>query len=148
MGGDVDDRKSTSGYLFQVNGSAISWKSKKQTCVALSTSEAEYIALSSAVQESIWLRQLVSELTSLSGKQIVIYEDNQSTIAMTHNPQFHGRSKHIDIKYHFVREHVNLGDIELKYCHSEDMTADMLTKGLSRENFCKLREQAGLIQLH
>ena len=143
-GGDVNDRKSTSGYIFKLNGGAISWRSKKQSCVALSTAEAEYIALSAAAQEFLWLNQLISELTTSENQQITILEDNQSTIAMTHNPQFHGRSKHIDIKYHFVRDHVNNGNIKLMYCPSGDMTADMLTKGLSRENFCKLRENSGL----
>ena len=130
-GGDVNDRKSTSGYIFKLNGGAVSWRSKKQSCVASSTAEAEYIALLTAVQESPWLNQLISELTTSQNQQITILEDNQSTIAMTHNPQFHGRSKHIDIKYHFVRDHVNNGNIKLKYCPSGDMTADMLMKGLS-----------------
>ena len=103
-----------------------------------------YVALSAAAQESLWLNQLISELTTSENQQITILEDNQSTIAMTHNPQFHGRSKHIDIKCHFVRDHVNNGNIRLVYCPSGDMTADMLTKGLSRENFCKLRENFGL----
>ena len=147
-GGDISDRKSTSGYLFKVSNGAISWRSKKQTCVALSTAEAEYIALSAAAQESLWLRQLLSELTTTPEISTTIFEDNQSTIAMTRNPQFHGRSKHIEIKYHFIREHVDLGNIKLSYCPSGDMTADMLTKGLNRENFCKHRDRAGLTQQH
>ena len=122
----------------------MSWRSKKQSCVALSTAEAEYIALSAAAQESLWLNQLVSELTNSENQKITILEDNQSAIAMTRNPQFHGRSKHIDIKYHFVRDHVNSGYIELKYCPSGDMVADILTKGLSGQNFCKLRGNSGL----
>ena len=75
-----------------------------------------------------------------------MYEDNQSSIAMTKNPQFHGRAKHIDIRYHFVREQVALGTIKLEYCPTEDMTADMLTKGLNRERYCKLRESAGILE--
>ena len=143
-GGDINDRKSTSGYIFKLNGGAVSWRSKKQSCIALSTAEAEYIALSAAAQESLWLNQLVSELTNSENQKITILEDNQSAIAMTRNPQFHGRSKHIDIKYHFVRDHVNSGNIELKYCPSGDMVADILTKGLSGQNFCKLRGNSGL----
>ena len=100
--GDINDRKSTSGYVFQISGAAVTWRSKKQGCVALSTVEAEYNALSSAVQESVWLRRLTSELGSPLKQAITIYEDNQSAIAMTKNPQFHGRAKHIDIKYHFI----------------------------------------------
>ena len=104
--GDINDQKSTSGYLFQMSGGAVTWKSRKQSCVALSTAEAEYIALSSATQESVWLRNLTSELGSPAETPTTIYEDNQSAIAMTKNPQFHGRAKHIDIKYHFIRENV------------------------------------------
>ena len=101
--GDIDDRKSTSGYIFQLSGGAISWRSKKQTCVALSTAEAEYMALASAIQEAIWLRQLISNLRiaeSETTKPTTIMEDNQSAICMSKNQQYHGRTKHIDIKYH------------------------------------------------
>ena len=144
--GDVNDRKSTSGYLFQMSGAAVTWRSKKQACVAQSTAEAEYIALSSTAQESIWLRRLTSELGSSPKKPTTIFEDNQSAIAMTKNPQFHGRSKHIDIKYHFIREQVNSGNVTLKYCPTSEMIADMLTKGLSREQYCKLRKKAGIVE--
>ena len=88
--GDVEDRKSTSGYLFQISGAAVSRRSKKQTCVALSTAEAEYMALASAAQEAIWMRQLTSDLKSESTVATVIFEDNQSAICMAQNPQFHG----------------------------------------------------------
>ena len=116
-GGDVNDRKSTSGYLFQVCGAAISWRSKKQTCIALSTAEVEYMALASATQEAIWLGQLTSELgIGTPAKATTFFEDNQSAIGMTKNPQFHGRSKHIAIKYHFVRDQVGKGTVKLKYC--------------------------------
>ncbi len=103
----------------------ISWRSKKQTSVALSTAEAEYIALSSATQEAMWLRQLISELRSEPTEATVIYEDNQSAISMSKNAQFHGRAKHIDIRHHFIREQVSAGTIELKYCPSSQMVADM-----------------------
>ena len=105
-GGDLDNRKSTSGYVFQIGGGPVSWQSRKQSCVALSTSEAEYIALTPAAQEAIWLRQLLSELEQEPEKKVVIYEDNQSTICLSKNPQFHGHSKHIAIKYHFIRDQV------------------------------------------
>ena len=102
--GDVNDRKSTSGYVFTISGGAVSWKSKKQTSVALSTAEAEYIALASTAQEAMWMRQLTADLKSAPSKATTIYEDNQSAIEMAKNPQFHGRAKHIEIKYHFIRE--------------------------------------------
>ena len=100
--GDRQDRKSTSGYLFQIAGGPISWRSKKQDTVALSTAEAEYVALSFASQETIWLRRLTSELNSPPDGPTTILEDNQSAIAMARNPQFHGRAKHIDIRHHFI----------------------------------------------
>ena len=143
-GGDEDDRKSTSGYVFQVDGTAISWRSKKQTCVALSTAEAEYVALSSATQESLLLQQLLADLKKEEAKSMVLYEDNQSAISMAKNPQFHGRRKHIVIKYHFIREQVTNGKLELRYCRTNDMIAVMITKGLSGEQFEKLRLMAGV----
>ena len=146
-GGDLDDRKSTSGYLFTLSGAAISWRSKKQTCVALSTAEAEYIALASAAQEAIWLKQLTNDLKNESSDATTIYEDNQSTICMSKHPQFHGRSKHIAIKYHFIREQVGNNTVELKYCRTNDMVADMLTKGLSAQQFTKLRHLAGVREM-
>ena len=85
--------------MFQISGAAISWRSKKQTRVALSTAEAEYIAMTSAAQESLWLQQLLTDLKRETVKSMVVYEDNQSAISMAKNSQFHGRSKHIDIKY-------------------------------------------------
>ena len=116
----------------------------KNSHVSPCPQQRQNILLYQQLHKNLWLNQLISELTTSENQQITILEDNQSTIAMTHNPQFHGRSKHIDIKYHFVRDHVNNGNIRLVYCPSGDMTADMLTKGLSRENFCKLRENSGL----
>lgn len=142
--GDVNDRKSTSGYLFKLSGAAVSWRSKKQTSVALSTAEAEYIALASTAQEAVWLRQLLTDLNNESIQSITIMEDNQSAISLAKNPQFHGRSKHIDIKHHFIREKVQDGIIELKYCQTENMEADMFTKGLSKERFEKLRYMSGV----
>ena len=143
--GDVDDRKSTSGYMFQIAGGPVSWKSRKQDTVALSTAEAEYVALSSAVQECIWLQRLLCELGKPLGGPTAILEDNQSSIAMARNPQFHGRAKHIDIKHHFVRERVSDGSIELKYCPTNEMVADILTKGLAHQQFSFLREIAGVV---
>ena len=141
---DINDRKSTSGYLFQISGGAVSWRSKKQECVALSTAEAEYVALSSAVQESIWLRKLIAELGSPNGPT-TIFEDNQSAIAMCKNPQHHGRVKHIDIKHHIICEQVANKNVKLEYCPTKVMTADIFTKGLTREQFYALRSKAGII---
>lgn len=137
-GGSIEDRKSTSGYTFQWSGATISWRSKKQSCVALSTAEAEYVALSAAVQEALWIRQLLSDLTTGGVNQIQMMEDNRSAICMATNPRFHGRTKHIDLKYHFVRDHVKKGDVVINYCPTEDMVADILTKSLPAPRFQNL----------
>lgn len=144
--GDVDDRKSTSGYVFLLSGGPISWKSQKQKCVALSTAEAEYVAMANAAQESVWLGQLMAEFTVSEEAPMLLYEDNQSAIAMSRNPQFHGRAKHIDIKHHYIREQVSNGTIMLEYCSTSEMLADILTKGLTREIFCKLLDRSGVIE--
>ena len=148
-GGDTDDRKSTSGYLFKVTGGPVSWRSKKQSCVALSTAEAEYMSLTLATQEAIWINRLLGELKLQKEplEPVTVYEDNQSAICMTKNPQFHGRSKHVDIKYHFVRDEVKKGTINIQYCRSENMIADMLTKSLFADRFEKLRDMAGVKEL-
>ena len=116
IGAETLTTESTSGYLFKLSGAAISWRSKKQTCVALSMAEAEYMALASAAQEAMWLQQITTDLQMRPTGVTVIYEDNQSTISMAKNPQFHGRLKHIKIKYHFVQEQVCNGTVKLKYC--------------------------------
>ena len=102
------------------------------------------MALASAAQEAIWIQQVISDMTSEPTKPVHINEDNQSAISMTKNPQYHGRAKHISIKYHFVREQVENGVLILTYCPSEHMLADMFTKGLNRDRFCKLRERIGV----
>ena len=124
-----------------LSGAPISWKSRKQSSVALSTAEAEYIALSSATQEVMWLRRLLSELNCAPQEATVMNEDNQSAIAMAQNTVFHGRSKHIDLRHHFVREQV------VKYCSSDQMIADMLTKGLTQVKFENLRNMAGVVPI-
>ena len=113
-----------------MSGATVSWRSKKQTCVALSTAEAEYIALE---EEALWMRQLLTNLSVNVEKPITIYEDNQSVFAMSKNPQFHGRSKHIDIKYHFVRDQVEKKAVTVLYCPTGSMLADLFTKGISIE---------------
>ena len=142
-GGDLTDCKSTCDYHFQIGSTSITWQSKKQSYVALSTAEAEYVALAGAPQETTWLKQLYQDLQG-SNEPIVIYEDNQSAISIAMNPQFHGRVKHINIKYHFVRDQVSGNNIEVVYCQTDEMVADMLTKALGRVKHEKFREMAGV----
>ena len=113
--------------------------------MALSTAEPEYVALASAAQEAMGMRQLTALLGDRPQEAVTVFEDNQSAICITKNPQFHGRSKHISIKYHFIRDQVDKGSV--KFCPTEDMVADILTKGLPKEKFAKLRSMAGVISL-
>ena len=99
-------------------------------------------------QECIWLRQLEAELGNATEGPSLILEDNQSAIAMAKNPQYHCRAKHIDIRHHFVTEQVALGKIEHQYCSTAEMTADMLTKGLNCERFCRPRKETGICEIH
>ena len=142
---DLDNRHSTTGNIFIMSGGAISWISQKQTTVALSTVEAEYVALGSATQEAIWLQRLMSDLNIGQEKPTVIREDNQGAIAIAKHPIGHKRTKHIDIKHHFIREAVHTGTIVLEYCPSNQMIADILTKPLPKPRFEQLRERLGLI---
>lgn len=142
--GDTESRRSTSAYIFQLAGATISWRSQKQSVVALSTTEAEYISVSSAAQEAIWLRRLLKSLSVDVSEPTVINEDNQGTICLTKNPTTHARTKHIDIKYHFIREKVQSKEIELKYCATDKMIADIFTKSLPRQKFQELSSLMGI----
>lgn len=146
--GDAADRKSTSGYVFKMVGGPISWGSKKQSSVSLSTSEAEYIALSLAIQEGKWVHRLLCEIltaTSADNPKLVIFEDNQSCIKMTKNPVNHGRAKHIDIKFHHIRDEVKSGAVEVEYCETSKMLADVLTKGLAGPRHQELTRDLGIV---
>uniref|UniRef100_A0AAV1T0Y1 Reverse transcriptase Ty1/copia-type domain-containing protein n=1 Tax=Peronospora matthiolae TaxID=2874970 RepID=A0AAV1T0Y1_9STRA len=143
--GDVEARRSTSGYAFVMNNGCISWRSKKQSTVALSSTEAEYMALTEAAQEAIWLKAFLHELGEMNSDEAVkIYEDNQGSIALAKNPEFHKRTKHIDIRYHFVREKVAEGKVVLEYCSTKDMKADLMTKPIPASQFQCLRSMLGI----
>lgn len=134
---------STTGNLFLLGGGAVSWLSKKQPVVALSTSEAEYVALSSAAQEAVWLRRMLTELGA-SPECVILMEDNQSAIALAKNPVSHARTKHIDIRYHYVREVIQSGTVDVQYCPTAEMNADLLTTPLPIGPFEKLRVALGM----
>ena len=143
-GGDVDNYRSTTSYIFQIGGVAVSWKSKKLDCVALSTAEAEYMVLACTTQEAVWLRELKTDINNKLSGPTTIYEDKQSAICIAKNLQFHGRVKHIGIKYHFIREQVNAGSVKLEYCYTEDIVADIFKKGLTQEKLGKIRRFCGI----
>ena len=137
--GSIADRKSIGGYCFYLNRCLISHMSKKQRTVALSTAESETHAATEATKEAIWLRNILEELGLKQKKETTIFCDNQAAIALSHNPEYHSRSKHVDIEYQFLRHHVEIKTVILKYVRSEEMAADGLTKSLSREKhqqFC------------
>ncbi|XP_065091045.1 uncharacterized protein LOC135712004 [Ochlerotatus camptorhynchus] len=127
---DLDDRKSTSGYIFMLQGGAVSWCCKRQPTVALSTCEAEYMALSAAVQEAMWWRGLMKQLGL--DQTIELCCDNQSTICIAKNGGYTPRTKHIDIRHHFIRDALDQNIVRLKYVSTDQQIADGLTKTLER----------------
>ncbi|MCH80374.1 copia-type polyprotein, partial [Trifolium medium] len=145
--GDLDDRKSTSGYVFKLGSGAISWSSKKQPIVTLSTTEAEFVAAASCACQGIWLRNVLSHLKIVQSSSTVMYCDNSSSIKLSKNPILHGRCKHIDVRFHFLRDLTKDGVIELVHCSSQDQFADIMTKPLKLEAFCKLRSALGMLNL-
>lgn len=138
---DATDRRSISGYLSLLADAPISWSSRKQPTVALSTMEAEFMALARATTEVLWLRELGSELGLAPDGPSSINVDNRSAIDFAQNSNSHARSKHIDIRYHFVRERITSNEVKLDHCASEDNLADILTKPLPKPAFVSLRDR-------
>jgi hypothetical protein len=141
---NADDRKSISGYVFLSNGGAITWGSKKQNTIALSTTEAEYVTLSEAAREATWLRHLYGELGFIQREPILLLGDNDGSIAMAKNPQFHKRTKHVDLRWHWVRELVNDGLINIVDCRDPQQTADIFTKQVPRIKFSRHVNELGM----
>ena len=129
-GSSQDHRRAISGLAFFIDGGAVSWSSRKQELVALSTAEAEYIAATHAAKEGIWLRRFIGELYGPIDNPTTLYCDNQAALTLATTDNFHARTKHIDIRYHFIRHEVNSGTFKLIYCPTNDMIADILTKPL------------------
>ena len=134
-GNDINTRRSTSGYIFYIAGGVVSWSSKRQATVALSSTEAEYMALTHATKETVWLRALLGELGFHQGDPSTIFEDNQSCIALARNPVHHARTKHIDIRHHYIREKLESGEVTLRYVNTKEMVADAFTKPLPKPQF-------------
>ena len=131
-GGDLDTRRSIFGYLFTLDTCLISWQSQKQSIVALSSTEVEYIAGATATKEILWLQTIIKEIGYQLHLPNTLYYDNQSCIKLSQNPKFHDRSKHIDLRYHFLTEKVNSQLISLEYTPTSTMWTDILTKSLSK----------------
>ncbi|KAA6407322.1 MAG: hypothetical protein FRX48_08870 [Lasallia pustulata] len=134
--GDIDTRRSTSGYLFNIGSGSISWSSKRQPTVSLSSCKAEYQGQTQATKEAMWLCRLLNELVDQGEPNAtIIYRDNQGALALAKNPTQHGRTKHIDIQHHFVREKQAAGKVDLCYVPTAEQLADRLTKALPGEAF-------------
>ena len=130
----AEDRHAITGYAFLIDGGAVSWSSKRQEIVSLSTTESEYVAATHGMKEALWLRSLLSELFGPITQATTMFSDNQAAIALTQDHQYHARTKHIDVRYHWIRWVVEQGSLRLVYCPTEDMVADALTKALPPAN--------------
>jgi hypothetical protein len=146
--GNVDNRRSTTGYTFLLAGCCISWKSRCQPTVALSTTEAEYMAATEATKEATWLRAFLDDLGFKQMNPTPVLDDNQSCISLTKNPTYHARTKHIDIQHHFVRDKVEDGDVSFQFCGTDKMVADILTKPLAKLKYQHFRNLMGVKKVH
>ncbi|CAH2099085.1 unnamed protein product [Euphydryas editha] len=145
---DVETRRSTTGYVFLKNGAAITWSSQRQQTVALSTTEAEFMAACAATKEAMWLRQLLQEISEYKQESVIINIDNLSAINVIKNSEFHKRCKHIDIKYNFIKEKYYENVISLNYVNTKNQYADMFTKALPKDKFILMRSNIGMCKLN
>eukprot|EP00253_Pinus_taeda_P029864 PITA_29864 len=141
----VDDRKSTSGGAFFMGSRLVSWFNKKQSSIALSTAEAKYVAAASCCTQPLWMMQTLQDFQITCTPPISILCDNKSAINISKNPIMHSKTKHIPIKYHFLREQVIEKNVKLEYVPSKEQVADILTKPLPRETFEYLRQKMGVV---
>jgi hypothetical protein len=143
-GSMAEDRRAVSGYAFLIDGGAVSWSSKRQEIVSLSTTESEYVAATHASKEALWLRSLISQIFDPITEPTTLFSDNQSAIALTKDHQYHARTKHIDIRFHFIRWIIEEGKLCLVFCPTGDMLADTLTKALPSPKVKHFASQLGL----
>jgi len=145
--GSVDDRKSTSGNAFFLGDCLVSWLSKKQTSISLSTAEAKYIAVANYCTQILWMKEALKDVNIGTNQPITMYCDNTSAISLGKNPVMHSKTKHIPIKYHFLREQVADQNIILEYINTKEKIVDIFTKALPREAFEHLHQKMGVISL-
>jgi len=142
--GDLEKRKSTSGVVFFLNGNVVTWTSQKQRVVSLSSCEAEYIAAASSACQGVWLTRLIADLTGEKMQKFRLLMDSRSALELSKNPVYHERSKHIDARYHYIRECVADGIAEVEHIGTDKQLADILTKPLGRVKFVEMRQQLGV----
>jgi hypothetical protein len=143
-GNMAEDRHAVSGYAFLIDGGAVSWASKRQEIISLSTTESEYVAATHAAKEAMWLRNLIGQIFGPFRDPTTLHSDNQSAIALSQDHQFHARTKHIDIRFHFIRWIIDNGTLRLVYCPTDDMVADTLTKALPSPKVKHFASELGL----
>lgn len=143
---DTSTRRSLTGYVFMKNGAAVTWATQRQQSVALSTTEAEFMAACSATKEAIWLKGLLMDINEFNQNSICLNIDNQSAICLIKNVDYHKRCKHIDIRYNFIKEKYSEKQIDLKYVNTKEQYADIFTKALPKEQFQYLRNKIGVKQ--
>ncbi|XP_074364402.1 secreted RxLR effector protein 161-like [Apium graveolens] len=147
LGGSMDDRKSTGGMAFYLDENLITWVSQKQRCVALSSCEAEFMAATAAACQAIWLQRVLSHIMGIKVAPVTLYIDNRSAVDLARNPVFYGRSKHIDLRYHFIRDCVEQGLIIIRHVRTNEQRTDILTKALAISKFEKMRQLLGVRKL-
>ena len=144
-GGSVDDKKSTSGYAFSLGTSVVTWASKKQQAIALSSTEAECRGVVKGACKAVWLRRMLANVQIKQRESTPLLCDNQGVIKLAKNPVFHERTKHLDLHCHFIIQLVDDGSIELQYCPTKDQTADIFTKSLGLDKHVKFRDKLGIV---
>lgn len=137
---DIETRRSTTGYMFELAEGPVTWSSQRQKLVTLSTTEAEYVTASQACKEAIWLKKLLKSMGYECEESTVIYVDNQSAIRLVKNPEYHKRTKHIDLRYHYIREKAIAKEICVRYVSSVQQKADIFNKALPKNRFKEMCE--------
>jgi hypothetical protein len=145
--GSLDDSKSTSGHVFLLGMNLISWASKKQPIVSISSAEAEYVAATSTSCQAVWLRRILKDMSHTENDPTPLFYDNTLAIYLSKNHVFHKKIKHIDSHFHFIRKLINNGDIVLQFCVSRDQLADIFTKPLGKSIFDFRRQHLGIISV-
>jgi hypothetical protein len=146
--GDITNRKSTSDYFTFVRGNLVTWKSKKQKVVALSSAEAEFRGMAKGLCELLWLQRLLTEIGFAPNCAMNLFCDNKSAIEIAHNPVQHDRTKHVEVDRHFIKQNLETKIIQFPFVKSEDQLADILTKSVCSRDFYKALDKLGIRDIY